>query len=53
MKVGDLVRLERPLGGLGHLVGQLGVITKDGPRVQPSNNSGARVLLTKRRRILV
>ncbi len=46
MKVGDLVRLERPLGGLGHLVGQLGVITKDGPRVQPSNNSGARVLLT-------
>jgi hypothetical protein len=44
MKVGDLVRLERPLGGLGHLVGQLGVITKDGPRDRLG--SDARVLLT-------
>tara|TARA_R110000824_G_scaffold27430_2_gene93343 strand:+ start:4924 stop:5127 length:204 start_codon:yes stop_codon:yes gene_type:complete len=48
MKVGDLIRVERPVGGFvlgpGHLAGQLGIITGEG--VSPLGRQGARVLLT-------
>jgi hypothetical protein len=49
MKVGDLVRVERPVGafvlGPGHLAGQLGIIIGEGHALDPPATC-ARVLLT-------